>query len=133
MKHFYSRFSRKDNFKIHLLVHYKNDIKSQYVSETNETKCTICDFEARDLKTLVYHIALKDHQRLKEYIPTFAAESLFGERTQNQTKRDAASTDDESEAVTDSILDGNENSWNCCVCKQDFTDHTQLTDHIGET
>lgn len=103
------------------------------MSETNETKCTICDFEARDLKTLVYHIALKDHQRLKEYIPTFAAESLFGERTQNQTKRDAASTDDESEAVTDSILDGNENSWNCCVCKQDFTDHTQLTDHIGET
>ncbi len=50
-------FVRRDNMKSHLVVHYKKELNSKYV--TNGAKCTLCDFVAKDSKALLHHIALR--------------------------------------------------------------------------
>ena len=62
-------FARRSYLQQHLLVHYKLDIKNQYISDVHMTKCPLCDFEGKDLKSLISHIAVKPHYKLKEYIP----------------------------------------------------------------
>ena len=73
-------FARRSYLQQHLLVHYKLDIKNQYISDVHMTKCPLCDFEGKDLKSLISHIAVKPHYKLKEYIPgkySFFCETNF--------------------------------------------------------
>ena len=62
-------FARRSYLQTHLLVHYKWDIKNQYISDVHMTKCPLCEFEGKDMKNLISHIAVKPHYKLKEYIP----------------------------------------------------------------
>ena len=62
-------FARRSYLQSHLLVHYKLDIKNQYISDVHMTKCPLCEFEGKDMKNLISHIAVKPHYKLKEYIP----------------------------------------------------------------
>ena len=103
------------------MIHYKNDIKKQYITNDESTQCPLCDFEAKDLKSLLQHLAIKTHLKLKEFLPGFAAEVLFSEKI---PKADRNSVD--------SMEKFEEKSWMCCVCQQKFTERYQLTDHIGK-
>ena len=114
-------YSRRDVLKQHLLIHYKNDIKKQYITNDDTNQCPLCDFEAKDLKSLLQHLAIKTHMKLKEFLPGFAAEVLFSEKIPKAERNSV-----------DSMEKFEEKSWMCCVCQQKFTERYQLTDHIGK-
>ena len=54
-------FGRKDVLRQHLVLHYKKQLGKQFVSKENNPEkniCGLCQFQAKDPKALIQHIAL---------------------------------------------------------------------------
>lgn len=107
-------FGRRDVLRQHLLVHYKKEIQAEYMADSTDTTCSICQHRAPTYKSLLQHISLGSHQKLKDFVPTFVAESLFN--------KDAAKASAEIE----------EPLFKCSVCDTGFDEKNSLTDHLVE-
>ena len=73
----YKWFGRKDVLRQHLVLHYKKQLGKQFVSKENSEICGLCEFEAKDPKALIQHIALGAHQKLKELLPEQLKDLIF--------------------------------------------------------
>ena len=61
-------FGRKDVLRQHLVLHYKKQLGKQFVSKENNPEkniCGLCQFQAKDPKALIQHIALGTHLKKK--------------------------------------------------------------------
>ena len=62
-------FGRKDVLRQHLVLHYKKQLGKQFVSKENNPEkniCGLCQFQAKDPKALIQHIALGTHLKKKK-------------------------------------------------------------------
>ena len=66
-------FGRKDVLRQHLVLHYKKQLGKQFVSKENNPEkniCGLCQFQAKDPKALIQHIALGT-PKIQNIFPTF--------------------------------------------------------------
>ena len=74
-------FGRKDVLRQHLVLHYKKQLGKQFVSKENNPEkniCGLCQFQAKDPKALIQHIALGTHLKKKNLsFLTFSNFSTF--------------------------------------------------------
>ena len=73
-------FGRKDVLRQHLVLHYKKQLGKQFVSKENNPEkniCGLCQFQAKDPKALIQHIALGTHLKKKLSFLTFSNFSTF--------------------------------------------------------
>ena len=64
-------FGRKDVLRQHLVLHYKKQLGKQFVSKENNPEkniCGLCQFQAKDPKALIQHIALGTHLKKKNWV-----------------------------------------------------------------
>ena len=62
-------FGRKDVLRQHLVLHYKKQLGKQFVSKENNPEkniCGLCQFQAKDPKALIQHIALGTHLKKRK-------------------------------------------------------------------
>merc|ERR1719479_750685 len=88
-------FGRRDVLRQHLIIHYKKEIRKQYMSNGEDTNnvCTICGDETRDAKALLQHIALGNHQKLRDCLPDFLSKLLFTGKVSHRASLDDGSHD----------------------------------------
>lgn len=105
-------FGRRDVLRQHLLVHYKKEIQAEFLEDPTNTTCSLCDHQAPTVKSLLHHISLASHMKLKDFVPGFVAEYLFDKEVKP--------------AMTESP------KLKCSVCDTGFEEKTSFTDHIVE-
>lgn len=102
-------FGRRDVLKSHIVTHYKKEIRSEFMQNGPSNVCQICGFVAVDSRALLHHISISTHQKLKQFLPEFAANLLFPETEVKPEKE-----------------------LKCCICQKEFREKTSLMDHIVE-
>jgi hypothetical protein len=128
-------FGRRDVLRQHLLIHYKKDLKKDFIPEGSDpTVCSLCSHVARNHKALLQHISIAaPHQKLRDHLPDYLASLLFPKKTEaddSYMSLDTSEADLEAAAETPPPTRSNNKKWKCCVCKKDFPERPQLTDHI---
>ena len=145
-------FTRRDILRQHLLTHFRDAIKDKYMKsdDTNDIadslQCVLCKaYLARDEKSLLQHIAIAVHYKLKEFLPEKMggilftksnAETSINDTTNSSDNNANASSANEDEPVKKSVSVRlpilQKHKWKCCVCSKILGNRPDLTVHVVE-